>query len=136
MYVNYHEKGTCTNDHSLFEDELYGNEIILLQFEMQKMILRLTLVYKYMLNTCYIFFIEISICCTFYIVLFWLTGNPPDPGLCGCAEQQRVAEPCSSGHGARSDGDPGNVGQGLVPQTASPLLTGHHQALSGKGGPL
>lgn len=47
-----------------------------------------------------------------------------------------MVEPCPSSHGTRSDGNPGNVGQGLVSQTAPPLLTGHHQAVPGKGGLL
>lgn len=47
-----------------------------------------------------------------------------------------MVEPRPSSHGTRSDGNPGNVGQGLVSQTAPPLLTGHHQAVPGKGGLL
>lgn len=40
-----------------------------------------------------------------------------------------MAEPRPSGHRALSDDDPSNVGQGLVSQTAPPLLKGHNKAL-------
>ena len=39
-------------------------------------------------------------------------------GVCGRAEQQRLAEPRHRGHGAGPDGDPGHVEQGQLPQAA------------------
>lgn len=67
-------------------------ELFYINLKCKKCYWEINLVYTYMNNTVNvepssICFIEISICCTFYIVLFLLTGNPPDPGLCGCTEQ-------------------------------------------------
>ena len=51
------------------------------------------------------------------------------PGVCGRAEQQRLAEPRHRGHGAGPDGDPGHVEQGQLPQAAAALQQGPHRWL-------
>ena len=47
-----------------------------------------------------------------------LSLSVPMSGVCGRAEQQRLAEPRHRGHGAGPDGDPGHVEQGQLPQAA------------------
>ena len=47
-----------------------------------------------------------------------LSVSVPMSGVCGRAEQQRLAEPRHRGHGAGPDGDPGHVEQGQLPQAA------------------
>ena len=50
-----------------------------------------------------------------------LSLSVPMSGVCGRAEQQRLAEPRHRGHGAGPDGDPGHVEQGQLPQAAAAL---------------
>lgn len=60
-------------------------------------------------------------------------GGPSDPGLRWRAVQQRLAESRPGSHGAGSDGHPGHVVQGLLPQAAALLHLGAHQALHRQG---
>ena len=44
-----------------------------------------------------------------------------------------MVKPCTGCHGIGPDDNTGYVGQGLLLETSSPLHTGNHQKMSGKG---
>ena len=66
-------------------------------------------------------------------VKYIFIGNPANPSLCGCTEQQWMVKPCSGSHGVGSDDDTSYVGQGLVFEASSTFHSGNHQKMSGKG---
>ena len=60
-------------------------------------------------------------------------GSSTHPGLCRRSEQQRVAVACARRHGARADGHPGDVGQGLILKAAASLHDWTRQESHWKG---
>ena len=62
-----------------------------------------------------------------------VAGGAAHPSVRRRAQQQRLAVAGSVRDGTRPDGDAGDVGEGLVHETAAPFHAGDHQKLPAEG---